>query len=193
MTLQTLLLQLARAAITSAFGEPFPFNKAELVAQFPELDEPRATFVTLKIGGKTLRGCIGSIIPHTSLYEDVIANAKSAAFSDPRFASLTDREYRRCSVEVSLLSVPENLPYDDAADLRRKIRPNVDGVILQLGGRSATFLPQVWEELPDFDAFFAHLGLKAGLGTDVLNHHPEIFTYQAEHFEDAPLQTGGVL
>lgn len=187
MTLQNTLLKLARASIEEEFGHPMPMDKAALVAQFPELNEKRATFVTLKVDGKALRGCIGSIIPHTSLYDDVVANAKSAAFHDPRFAPLSEEEYRRCSVEVSLLSVPQPLSYTDTDDLRSKIRPGIDGVILQYGGRSATFLPQVWEELPDFDQFFAHLGLKAGLGADVLAYHPEIYTYQAEHFEDAPL------
>ncbi len=190
MTLQTILLQLARAAIASAFGRPFPFEKEALIATYPQLAEPRATFVTLKLDGKALRGCIGSIVPHTSLYEDIVTNARSAAFRDPRFSALSEAEYARCSVEVSLLSVPEQLSYSDDNDLRGKIRPGIDGVIIQKEGRSATFLPQVWEELPDFDQFFAHLGLKAGIGADVLSHHPEIYTYQAEHFEDAPLRGG---
>jgi len=188
MTLQETLLKLARASIEEAFGKPMPFDKYALGKKFPELREKRATFVTLKVDGKALRGCIGSIVPHTALYDDVVANAKSAAFHDPRFSALGENEYRRCSVEVSLLTVPENLPYTDTDDLRGKIRPNIDGVILQLDGRSATFLPQVWEELPDFDQFFAHLGLKAGIGSNVLAYHPEIFTYQAEHFEDAPME-----
>jgi len=187
MALQKILLDLARASIEEAFGYPMQQDKAALLAEYPELGENRATFVTLKVEGKALRGCIGSIIPHTTLYEDIVSNAKSAAFHDPRFSALSEHEYRRCSVEVSLLTVPQPLPYTDISDLRSKIRPNVDGVILQLDGRSATFLPQVWEELPDFDQFFAHLGLKAGVGSDVLAYHPEIFTYQAEHFEDAPL------
>jgi AmmeMemoRadiSam system protein A len=188
MTLRETLLKLARASIEEAFGKPMTETKEALIAQFPELGEKRATFVTLKVGGTALRGCIGSIVPHTSLYEDIVSNAKSAAFRDPRFSELTENEYRRCSVEISLLTVPQELPYTDKEDLRNKIRPNVDGVILQLDGQSATFLPQVWEELPDFDQFFAHLGLKAGIGANVLSYHPVIFTYQAEHFEDGPLE-----
>lgn len=186
MSLQQTLLRLARASIEESFGSPFPFERETLYVQYPELAEKRATFVTLKIDGKALRGCIGSIVPHTPLFDDVVANAKSAAFHDPRFSPLTETEYRRCSVEVSLLTVPQPLDYTDTADLRNKIRPGIDGVILQLNGYSATFLPQVWDELPDFDQFFAHLGIKAGIGSYVLNHHPEIYTYQAEHFEDAP-------
>jgi len=192
MTLHKLLLTLARAAIEENFGKPFTFDKEELEERYPVLAQHRATFVTLKLDGIALRGCIGSIISHTTLFDAVVANAKSAAFRDPRFAPLSEAEYRRCSVEISLLSVPQPLPYGDEGDLRRKIRPGVDGVILQLGGRSATFLPQVWEELPEFDGFFAHLGLKAGIGENVLEFHPDISTYQAEHFEDAPLEQGGV-
>jgi len=186
MTLQAVLLKLARASIEETFGIPFPFSKETLVSQYPELGEKRATFVTLKVDGKALRGCIGSIVPHAALFDDIVANAKSAAFRDPRFSPLTEAEYWRCSIEVSLLTVPELLSYTDTNDLRNKIRPGIDGVILQQGGYSATFLPQVWDELPDFDQFFAHLGIKAGIGSYVLNHHPEIYTYQAEHFEDAP-------
>lgn len=188
MALRQLLLDIARAAIEEAFGKPFPYEEEAVKARYPELAEARATFVTLKVGGTVLRGCIGSIVPHRSLLDDVVANARAAAFEDPRFAPLSPQEYPECSVEVSLLSVPEELPYTDRDDLRRKIRPGIDGVILSYGGRSATFLPQVWEELPDFDRFFTHLGLKAGIGADVLALHPDIKTYQAEHFESAPLQ-----
>ena len=132
MTLQEILLKLARASIEEAFGKPLPYDKHVLGAKFPALREKRATFVTLRIDGKTLRGCIGSIVPHAALFDDVVANAKSAAFHDPRFGPLTESEYRRCSVEVSLLTVPQALPYSDAEDLRGKVRPDIDGVILQL-------------------------------------------------------------
>lgn len=192
MTLQQTLIRIARASIEAQFGTPMPFQKSALLGTFPALGEKRATFVTLKLNGRSLRGCIGSILPHTDLYDDVVSNARSAAFRDPRFAPLSEAEYRRCSVEVSLLSLPETVSYNDKEDLRTKIRPGIDGVILRLGGRSATFLPQVWEELSSFDTFFAHLGLKAGLGENVLDYHPGIETYQVEHFEEPPLE-GGVL
>lgn len=183
--MQTILLKLARASIEEAFGHAGP-DKEALTRAHPELLEKRATFVTLKSGGRALRGCIGSIVPHRTLFDDVRANAKAAAFDDPRFAPLGEAEYATCSVEVSLLSVPQELPYTDVEELRRKIRPGIDGVILSQGFRSATFLPQVWEELPEFDSFFAHLGMKAGLGATALQQHPQIKTYQAEHFEDRP-------
>lgn len=190
MTLQQILLTLARGAIESAFGAPFDFDRDALIKQFPELGKPGAAFVTLKVDGTSLRGCIGSVKARRALFDDLVANAKGAAFGDPRFAPLSEREYRRCSVEVSLLTVPEKIRYDDVFDLRQKIRRGVDGVILEHAGRSATFLPQVWEELPDFSRFFAQLGLKAGLGVDAIDYHPLIKTYQVESFESAPLEGG---
>lgn len=190
MTLHTLLIAIARAAIESRLGLHETDVPEDAIQAYPQLNAPRACFITLKLDGTALRGCIGSIIPHRALIDDVKGNAVAAAFEDPRFAPLRAQEYRRCSVEVSLLSVPETLSYADEEALRQHIRPGIDGVILRFGGRSATFLPQVWEELPDFDRFFAHLGLKAGLGENVLAFHPDIQTYQAEHFEDPPLEGG---
>ena len=178
-----LLLKIARQAIASAFGLAPEVDKEALVAEYPELAEEQATFVTLTIGGR-LRGCIGSIIPHRRLIDDLVANARAAAFEDPRFAKLTPEEFEKVDIEVSLLTVPQPLPYTDVDDLRRKIRPGVDGVILQLDGRQATFLPQVWEELSDFDLFFAHLCLKAGLPQNCLAYHPQIFTYEVQKFKE---------
>ena len=178
-----LLLQIARQSIASAFGLAPEVDKEALVAEYPELAKEQATFVTLTINGQ-LRGCIGSIIPHRRLIDDLVANARAAAFEDPRFSPLTREEFENVDIEVSLLTVPKELPYTDTEDLRKKIRPGVDGVILQLDGRQATFLPQVWEELNDFDLFFAHLCLKAGLPQNCLAYHPLIFTYQVEKFKE---------
>ncbi len=178
-----LLLKIARQAIASAFGLAPEPDRDALVAQYPELAKEQATFVTLTINGQ-LRGCIGSIVPHRPLIDDLIHNARAAAFEDPRFPPLSRQEYDQIDIEVSLLSVPQPLHYSDIEDLRKKIRPGVDGVILQLEGRQATFLPQVWEELSDFDLFFAHLCLKAGLPQNCLAYHPVIYTYQVEKFKE---------
>jgi len=178
-----LLLKIARQAIASAFGLAPEVDKEAVVASHPEFAEKQATFVTLTIGGQ-LRGCIGSIIPHRSLIDDLIGNARAAAFDDPRFSKLTPEEFETVDIEVSLLTVPQPLDYSDTEDLRSKIRPGIDGVILQLDGRQATFLPQVWEELNDFDLFFAHLCLKAGLPQNCLAYHPQIFIYQVEKFKE---------
>jgi hypothetical protein len=131
-----------------------------------------------------LRGCIGSIIAHRSLIDDLVSNAISAAFHDPRFLPLSRDELDDVRVEVSLLTPPLEVTYDNAQDLSHIIRPNIDGVILRLGNYQATFLPQVWEELSDFGSFFSHLGIKAGLGNDPLSYHPDIYIYQVEKYKE---------
>ena len=180
------LLTLARKSIEDQLEHQKTIESIELLKQYPALGKKMATFVTLTINGD-LRGCIGSIVPHQSLLDDVIHNAASAAFKDPRFFPLTKEEYLRSTIEVSLLTPPEELVYENTHDLKSKIRPGVDGVIIKKGGYSATFLPQVWEQLPTFELFFAHLGQKAGLGSNVLELHPQVQTYQVENFKDAPL------
>jgi uncharacterized protein len=172
--------QIARVAIEEHFNGQ-KIDKHQLLLQFPELSIKKACFVTLTLNHH-LRGCIGSIIPHRSLIDDLISNASSAAFYDPRFSPLTQEELHRVSIEVSILTVPQEVHYQDKETLYRIIRPNIDGVILRFGNHQATFLPQVWEEITDFDLFFSHLGLKAGIGSDPLSLHPEIYTYQVEKY-----------
>jgi len=179
-----LLLKIARQAIASAFGLAPEVDREALVAQYPELEKEQATFVTLTIGGQ-LRGCIGSIIPHRPLIDDLVANARAAAFDDPRFPKLTPEEFERVDIEVSLLTVPRELPYRDVEDLRSKIRPGVDGVILKDGFRRATFLPQVWEKIPSPEQFLSELCLKMGAPADLWRRKPlEVATYQVEEFHE---------
>ena len=186
MDKKEVLLKLARAAIAEEFCIDYGVDKEALRRENPWLNEEGAAFVTLntKESG-ALRGCIGSIIAHQSLYDDVVKNAKSAAFGDPRFVALTPEEFNRITVEVSVLTPPERLPYDSVEDLKQKLRPGIDGVILKLGGYQATFLPQVWEQLPTFDVFMAHLCQKAGMGTECLQQHPEVYVYQVRSFSEA--------
>lgn len=158
-------------------------DKEALLAAYPEMLMHKATFVTLTLHGR-LRGCIGSLIAHRPLLDDLISNAQSAAFHDPRFAPLTPEEFSEIKIEVSLLSEPELVTYADKMELKSLIRTGIDGVILRLGNYQATFLPQVWEELTDFESFFAHLGMKAGIGNDPLSYHPEIYTYQVEKIKE---------
>jgi AmmeMemoRadiSam system protein A len=183
-----ILPKLARLSILEEFEGKKLIDRDEWVSKYPWLEEKRATFVTLKMKdkprGSNLRGCIGSILPYRPLIDDVVANAKAAAFEDPRFPPLTPEEFDRVKIEVSVLTIPEKLEYEDVEDLRNKIRPGVDGVILQLANHQATFLPSVWEELPVFDLFFAHLCVKAGLPGDCLKYHPVIYTYQAIEVEE---------
>ena len=175
-------IQIARNAIQEQY-DGITIAKDFYLSKYPELTQKRACFVTLTLN-KRLRGCIGSIIAHQSLLEDLISNARSAAFQDPRFPPLTKEEFSHLSIEVSLLTNPEPVDYSDRVDLEHIIRPYVDGVILRLGKYQATFLPQVWEELSDFDSFFSHLGMKAGIGNDPLSYHPEIYTYQVQKYEE---------
>ena len=177
-----ILLEIARGAIVSKFNHKI-IDREKLLKAYPELAKKGAVFVTLKKSGN-LRGCIGSLIAHRSLLDDVISNAISAGFNDPRFPPLSKSELSEIKIEVSLLSPYKELIYKDKEDLKKKIRVNIDGVILKLGSNQATFLPQVWEDIPDFDPFFVHLCNKAGLPLNCLEHHPNIYTYQVEEIEE---------
>lgn len=180
----SLYIQIAKTAIQSYF-DGTDVDKDRYLSLYPELSEKKACFVTLTVH-KQLRGCIGSIIAHRSLIDDLTSNALSAAFHDPRFPPLRREEFLETAIEVSLLTPPESIRYQNRNDLAKRVRPFIDGVILRLNHHQATFLPQVWEELSDFETFFAHLGLKAGLGSDPLSYHPEIYTYQVQKYEEHP-------
>ena len=152
------------------------------------LDAPGASFVTLTSGrapGGALRGCIGSLGARRPLREDVEANAVAAALHDPRFAPLTARELDETVVEVSVLSAPTVLPAADEAELLARLRPGVDGVVLSACGRRATFLPQVWEQLPDPADFLARLRRKAGLPADYWGRDVVVETYTVTAWQEA--------
>jgi len=150
----------------------------------PKFSERRGTFVTLTINDN-LRGCIGHIIPQETLLEGIKENAINAAFKDPRFNPLSKKEWDNVKVEISILTDPKPLEYSDAEDLLKKIRPDVDGVIIKKGYYQATFLPQVWEQLPDKKEFFTHLCLKAGMdGNEWKKGNLEVYTYQVQAFEE---------
>jgi AmmeMemoRadiSam system protein A len=150
----------------------------------PKFSEKRGTFVTLTIDGG-LRGCIGHIIPQETLLEGIRVNAINAAFRDPRFRPLSLKEWEKVRIEISILTEPKTLPYSDAEDLLEKLRPDIDGVIIKKGFRQATFLPQVWEQLPDKKEFLTHLCLKAGLEMDAWKKEKlEVSTYQVQAFEE---------
>jgi len=150
----------------------------------PKFSENRGTFVTLTENG-ALRGCIGHIIPQESMIQGVRENAINAAFRDPRFSPLSREEWKKVKVEVSILTNPKSLDYTDADDLLNKLRPGIDGLIIKKGFNQATFLPQVWDQLPDEKEFLRHLCLKAGLNRDAWKHDRlEISVYQAQAFEE---------
>src|SRR5512146_241723 len=174
------LLGIARGAIGRQLGQ----------AAAPRLDhpawlaQPGASFVTLTMDG-ALRGCIGSLQAHRPLGQDVAANAENAAFRDPRFAPLTLREWPRVAAEVSLLSAPEKAEFGDEIDLLGRLRPGVDGVILEHRGRRGTFLPQVWDSLPDRRLFMQELKRKAGLPADTPLVQCNVWRYQVVKWREA--------
>lgn len=175
-----ILLDIAFKAIEEEFtGRQQRIDKNEWIAQYPWLQEHGAVFVTLNKNHR-LRGCIGSIIAHQSLIEDVIHNAKGAAFGDPRFLPLSADELDKIDIEISILTSPKEVLYTDKESLHQMIRPGIDGVILKQGNYQATYLPSVWEQLPHFDDFFGSLCQKAGLSGNCLDAHPTIYRYQAE-------------
>lgn len=172
------LLAIARAAIARALGLP----AAEPAAP-AWLDTPGASFVTLTRHGE-LRGCIGSLEAWRPLGEDVAANARAAAFNDPRFPPLTAAEFPDTRIEVSLLSRPEPMHFVNEASALAQLRPEIDGVILEYGRHRATFLPQVWEQLPLPRQFLAQLKLKAGLPPDFWSDELRLSRYTVEKFKE---------
>ncbi|NPA74120.1 MAG: AmmeMemoRadiSam system protein A [Epsilonproteobacteria bacterium] len=178
-------LLLARAAIAQSIGLEYDINLDEILQKYPSLKNEGASFVTITKGAsESLRGCIGSLEAYRPLYEDIILNARAAALHDPRFPALTEREYDDIKVEVSILSKPKKLEYSDIEDLKKKITPFKDGIVLKLENHQATFLPQVWEQLPSFNLFFSHLCQKAALEPNCLERHPEIYTYKVEKYKE---------
>jgi AmmeMemoRadiSam system protein A len=174
----SLLLQIARASIASRFGLCFDCHDD---ADF--LYERRACFVTLTLSGR-LRGCIGSLLAHRSLLDDVKENAQAAAFSDPRFPPLTANEYTETALEISLLSPLSPMEVESEQDALSQLQPGVDGVVLQCGGRRGTFLPQVWESLPDPRQFLAELKRKAGLSTEYWSDDVHLFRYYVDKWTE---------
>ncbi len=146
--------------------------------------EKRGTFVTLNIN-KNLRGCIGHIVPYEPLIDSIRSNAINSAFDDPRFRPMSKEEWKDVKVEISILTEPKILKYSGADDLLEKLRPGIDGVIIKKGYEQATFLPQVWEQLPDKRDFLTHLCLKAGMGGNEWKKGDlTVYTYQVQAFEE---------
>lgn len=139
--------------------------------------EDGACFVTLTIEGE-LRGCIGSLESRQALYLDVIENAVNAGFHDHRFNVLEEDELDEVKIEISILTKPEKIRYESPEDLLRKLDDKM-GILLKSGGSSSTFLPQVWEQIPDKTVFLEELSRKAGLDKDAWKDG-EIWFYRVE-------------
>jgi len=180
---RAILLKLARQAMESAVRgtnlEPLDLQS------LPErLRQHGATFVTLTREGE-LRGCIGALEPQTALAEDVREHAIAAAQQDFRFPPVQFTELPKINIEISRLTVAQDLDYESSQDLLNRIRPQVDGVIISDGWHRATFLPQVWDKLPDPETFLSHLCLKMGASPDLWRRKKlRVQVYQVEEFHE---------
>lgn len=177
------LLRLARESIEHAVGGS-SLPPLDLQSLTPTLKENGASFVTLTIHGN-LRGCIGTLEAYQPLAEDVREHAVAAALQDPRFPPVDKSELGRIQIEVSRLTAPQELEYESGGDLLKKLNPHVDGVILKYDRRKATFLPQVWEKIPDPAEFLNQLCYKMGVHANVWRDTKlQVFVYQVEEFHE---------
>ncbi len=180
---RSILLKLARQALEEGVRGK-PLSPLELNTLPPCLREPGASFVTLTRDGQ-LRGCVGTLEAYQPLAEDVREHAIAAALNDPRFPPVTPEEVPHLRIEISCLTSPQPLEYTSPEELLTLLRPGIDGVVLRRGWRRATFLPQVWKQLPDPETFLDHLCLKMGLPAGCWREGKmEVFVYQVESFEE---------
>lgn len=172
------LLDIAFKSISDGLhsGASTPLHRTYLSGTLQAI---RASFVTLKISD-ALRGCIGTLEAIRPLVEDVRVNAFAAAFLDPRFSPMTAAELHALQIDISVLSVPQPMRFASEADLIAQLRPGFDGLILEEGHRRGTFLPVVWESLPEPQAFLRQLKLKAGLHPDHWSQEMKVFRYYTE-------------
>ena len=181
------LVKLARLTLMHRLGVSVPAGEVESLApklKDPALQRHSGTFVTLKIGGR-LRGCIGSLSAAESIVDGVRQNAVNAAMRDPRFAPLSADELEDVDIEVSVLTQPRPLNFDGPRDLISRLQVGKDGVIIRQDTASATFLPQVWEQLPHPEDFLSQLCLKAGLSAHAWKESGlEVMTYRVQYFEE---------
>ena len=172
------LLPIARAAISCALDVPLMADE-----RAAWLNEPGASFVTLMQNGQ-LRGCIGSLQAHRALLMDIKSNAISAALHDPRFMPLIASELDTTSIEISLLSETRSMEFRNEADVLFQLRHGTDGVIFEFSRYRSTFLPQVWDQLPDPQQFMVHLKRKAGLPDDFWNEHIRLARYTVTKYKE---------
>ena len=175
---QQRMLDIAKSSIQHGFqtGKALKINLADYPA---ELTERRATFVTLHKHHQ-LRGCIGMLEAVRPLAEDIAENAFLAAFRDPRFPPLAEDEFGDLDIHLSILTPAEPVAFTSEQDLIAQLQPGVDGLILEEGRRRGTFLPSVWEQLPEPEQFLRHLKQKAGLAPDYWSENIKIFRYRTE-------------
>lgn len=175
---QQLLLKIAKASIAHGLvhGKPLEIDILDYPAELQQLG---ATFVTLEIGGQ-LRGCIGMLEAVQPLVLDIAKNAFLAAFRDHRFPPLSETEYPKLEIHLSILSPAEPMVFDSEQDLISQLRPHIDGLIMQEGTRRGTFLPSVWDSLPKPEQFLQQLKLKSGLPSHYWSDTLQVFRYTCQ-------------
>jgi len=176
---KNILLGLAKQSIRYGLdhGQLMTFDST----QYPvALNQKQAAFVTLKKQG-VLRGCIGSLIAQRPLIDDVVHRAYSAAFEDPRFPKLEDVEWPQIDVSISVLSEPHLMQFDSEAHFLTQLQPGRDGIILVEGQKQSTFLPSVWQEIPEPEMFISRLKMKAGLPSNYWSETIKAYVYHAEY------------
>lgn len=178
------LLRLARKTISEGCTRGLPPEQIQEKEDQPDFFlQKAASFVTLQKRG-VLRGCIGSTQAHRSLLDDVIHNAFASAFRDPRFPPVTENELTEIKVEISILTPQQQMEISDERDLLKQLRPGIDGLLIRNPQYSATFLPQVWKQLPNPRQFLAHLKNKAGMAPGSWPEDMECLRYQCVKFEE---------
>ncbi len=173
-----ILLPIARASIAGVFGQALEADEDAIWLQ-----EQAACFVTLTQQGQ-LRGCIGTLEAHRSLLEDIKHNAQAAAFKDSRFSPLTNDELNDTEIEVSLLSPMQALVFSNEQEAQAQLQPGIDGVVFEFGHYRSTFLPQVWQQLPDVEVFMAQLKHKAGLTPDFWEDQVKLSRYTVSKWKE---------
>ena len=174
-----ILLELAGRSIKNGLEKGSAWHP-DLVALPPALKANGASFVTLKLHGE-LRGCIGTLEARLPLATDVAHNAFESAFHDPRFPSVTEKEFPSLEIHISILTPPQPMSFESEEDFLGQLRPGRDGIILAEGYRRGTFLPAVWEELPKPKDFFRYLKMKAGLPQDYWSKTIKAFRYETQY------------
>lgn len=177
---QEILIQIAQESIAHGLAKGSPLQ-VDLKTLPQELCETRATFVTLFIG-ENLRGCIGTLTAYQHVAQDVAEHAFAAAFRDPRFPPVIEEEKSKLKIKISILNPSEPIIFQSQEDLLNQLRPGLDGVILEFGQHRGTFLPSVWEDVPDKKEFLVHLKIKTGLTPDFWSDQIKVLRYTTETF-----------
>lgn len=182
---RSILLDLARESIEEVLQAANSIDRNSMLERFPVLKEPIATFVTLRID-KKIRGSSGTLFAERPLIDDLLINAKAAAFEDPLFTPMTISEYLRASIEVSLLTIPTAVEYGHIHELASKLRPGIDGLFLASKVHQRIFLPNRWEKREDVEASLLRLEGEAGLTEE--GRPPTVYLFQAETALDPPTE-----